>query len=163
MRFSAEEYYRAGLERLKQARALHDAGGSYALSMYCSGLAVECLLRGFRWDKDKSFDGRHDLEDLLKASGLLGVDEERTRSRGVPEPEVHETSLSLRAAINEVKILWSNNLRYVSEVGLRSFLHRIGRLQGIRGVPLKKNSKDLLNAASTVMERGTVLWTSRRK
>ena len=49
---------------------------SFALSMYTAGLAVECLLRAFRWKKDKSFEGRHDLEDLLKASGLLRIGEE---------------------------------------------------------------------------------------
>ncbi len=39
--------------------------------MYCGGLAVECILRAFRWRKDPSFEGRHDLEELFEASGLL--------------------------------------------------------------------------------------------
>ena len=38
MRFRADEYFRAGTERMRQARAIHHAGQSYALAMYCGGL-----------------------------------------------------------------------------------------------------------------------------
>lgn len=68
MQFRDEEYYHAGLERLRQAESLYSEGKAYALAMYCSGLAVECLLRAFLWKVDKRFDGRHDLNVLLKAS-----------------------------------------------------------------------------------------------
>jgi len=131
--------------------------------MYCGGLAVECILRAFRWEKDKSFAGRHDLEDLLKASDLLGINEGWMRRQGVSEEEITEYALSLRAAMNEVIVLWHNNLRFASEARLRAFLHRIGRLAGIRGDTLKKNALDLLNAAQTVVDRGVALWTSRKK
>jgi len=71
MQFTAEQYYRVSLERTKQARGLYSDGGAYSLAMYCGGLAVESLLRAFRWTEDTSFEGRHDLSDLLKASRLL--------------------------------------------------------------------------------------------
>jgi hypothetical protein len=58
MDFKAEDYYRAGVERIQQARRIYSDGQNYALAMYCSGLAVECLLRAFRWTKDPSFEGR---------------------------------------------------------------------------------------------------------
>jgi HEPN domain-containing protein len=77
MKFTAEEYYRAAVERMRQARAIHNSGANYALAMYVSGLAVECMLRAFRWRKDRSFEGRHDLEDLLKSSKLLTISDER--------------------------------------------------------------------------------------
>jgi HEPN domain-containing protein len=48
MQFNAQEYYQVGLERMVQARRLYGDEGNYALAMYCSGLAVECLLRAFR-------------------------------------------------------------------------------------------------------------------
>jgi HEPN domain-containing protein len=164
MKFNGEEYYRAGIERMRQAREIHGSGGNYALAMYLSGLAVECLLRAFRWDEDKSFEGRHDLEDLLGASKLLGIDEGHLRKKGrVDEEEVRQSGVALRAAMSEVIILWHNNLRFASETSLRAFLRRIGRLQGVKGDPLKKNSSDLLNAAQTVMDRGVVLWSSKKK
>ena len=76
MQFRDTDYYRASLERMRQAQTLSKKGDAYALSMYCSGLAVECLLRAFRWKEDQSFEGRHDLNDLLKASGILRVNEQ---------------------------------------------------------------------------------------
>src|SRR6266851_9921814 len=122
MIFRAQEYYQAGTERMRQARELYRVGGSYALAMYCGGLAVECILRAFRWEKDKAFEGRHDLQDLLKASDLLGIDEGRMRRRGISDEEITKVALSLRAAMNEVVTLWHNNLRFASEARLRAFL-----------------------------------------
>ena len=82
MKFTGEEYYRAGIERMRQSREIHSSGGSYALAIYTGGLAVECMLRAFRWNKDRSFEGRHDLEDLLKSSDFLSINEERSREPG---------------------------------------------------------------------------------
>jgi hypothetical protein len=148
---------------MQQARMIHGAGGSYALAMYCGGLAVECILRAFRWRRDRSFEGRHDLEDLLKASALLRINEDHMRRKGISDDDILHYALSLRAAMNKVLALWHNNLRFASEASLRAFLHRIGRLQGIKGNALKRNALDLLNAAQTVVDRGVALWTSRKK
>jgi HEPN domain-containing protein len=163
MKFRAEEYFRAGTERMRQARTIFKAGGSYALAMYCGGLAVECLLRAFRWHKDPSFESRHDLADLLHASALLRINDEHLRRKGISEDEARENARRLRAAMSEVVALWHNNLRFAAEASLRAFLNRIDRLQGIKGNPLKKNADDLLNAAQTVVDRGVVLWTSKTK
>jgi HEPN domain-containing protein len=163
MKFEGEEYYRAGIERMRQAREIHDARGGYAWAMYTGGLAVECILRAFRWAKDKSFEGRHDLDDLLKASHLLSINEGQLRKKDFSEEEIQDIALELRAAMSEVLVLWHNNLRFASEGSLRAFLNRIGRLQGIKGDAVRKNSSDLLNAAQTVVDRGVALWTSRKK
>jgi HEPN domain-containing protein len=163
MQFRAEEYYQASLERMQQALGLYRGGKDWALVMYCAGLAVECLLRAFRWTEDSTFEGRHDLGELLKASGLLRIDDEHMRRRGASEDEIHKSGLALRAAMNEVVALWHNNLRFASEASLKAFLRRIGRLQGGKGDPLKKNARDLLEAAQTVINRGTALWTSKPK
>ncbi len=163
MQFTGEEYFRASTERMQQARMIHRAGGDSALAIYCGGLAVECLLRAFRWEKDRTFEGRHDLDDLLKASALLRINEEQMRRKGVSEDRIRESSKALRKAMNEVVTLWHNNLRFASEASLRAHLNRIGRLQGIRGDALKKNSSDLLEAAQTIISRGVALWTSKKK
>jgi hypothetical protein len=163
MKFRGEEYFRAGTERMRQARILHRAGESYALAMYCGGLAVECMLRAFRSRRDPSFESRHDLADLLRASALLHIEEEHMRARGIPEEVILENALALRAAMNQVVTLWHNNLRFASEASMRTFLNRIGRLQGIKGDALKKNALDLLNAAQQVVDRGVALWSSRKR
>jgi HEPN domain-containing protein len=163
MQFRGKEYFRAATERMRQARRIFKAGDSYALAMYCGGLAVECILRAFRWEKDKSFEGRHDLQELLKASDLLRINEEHMRRKKIPENEIRESTVALRAATNEVGTLWHNNLRFASEERLTAFLKGIDRLRGIRGNALKKNAADLLTAAEVVVDRGVELWTSRQK
>src|SRR5262245_23049053 len=111
MQFTGEEYYRAAIERVRQAREIHDSGQSYALAMYCGGLAVECIVRAFRWQKDPSFEGRHDLDDLFKASGLLQIHEEQARKKRTPEEEIERFAANVRGAMREVANLWHNNLR----------------------------------------------------
>lgn len=157
------EYYQSGIERMRQARELHLAGRNYALAMYTGGLAVECILRAYRWGKEPSFDGRHDLDNLLTASDLYNINEEVLRSRNTPFEEIQALAFGVKAAMSELTILWHNNLRFVSEAGLRPYLRQVGRLQGIKGDPLKKNSSDLINAAQTVVNRGVALWTLRKK
>jgi hypothetical protein len=163
MKFTGEEYYRAAVERMRQSREIHKSGGSYSLAMYTGGLAVECMLRTFRWNKDRSFEGRHDLEDLLKSSDFLNINEEKSRTRGVSQGAIEQISIALRSAMNEVVALWHNNLRFAPEASLHAFLNRIGRHKGIRGDALKKNSADLLNAAQMVVDRGVVRWISRKR
>ena len=165
MKVSAEEYYQAGVERMRQARELHRAGGNYALAMYTGGLAAECILRAFRWDKDSSFEGRHDLDDLLKASDLYNINERVLRSKSIPVEEIQALAMGVKAAMSELKILWHNNLRFVPESGLRPYLRGVGRLRVPRKVKdlLKKNSSDLVDAAQTVVDRGVALWILRKK
>jgi hypothetical protein len=163
MQFTGEEYYRAATERMRQAREFHDSGKNYALAMYCGGLAVECMLRAYRWQKDTSFEGRHDLDELFRASGFLQTHEEQARKKRKPEEEIAELALRIREALRGVGARWHNNLRFASEDSLRAHLNRIGRLRGIRGDALKKNSADLLNAAQIIVSEGIRSWTSRRR
>src|SRR5437660_12786091 len=102
MQFRAEEYYQASLERMAQAHRVYQAGGAFSLAMYCGGLATESLLRAFRWAEDASFEGRHDLLYLLKASQLLKIDDEYMRRKGVSENAIHSSGVKLRGAMNDV-------------------------------------------------------------
>ncbi len=45
----------------------------------------------------------------------------------------------------------------------KAHLNKLGRLQGVKGDPLKKNALDLLDAAQAVLNRGVALWTSKTK
>jgi HEPN domain-containing protein len=163
MQFTADEYYRASLERMKQAHRLYRDGAAYALAMYCGGLAVESLLRAFRFAEDATFEGRHDLAELLKASRLLRIDDEHLRQKGATDEAIRESGRTLRIAMNELIVLWHNNMRFASEARLKTLLNKLGRLRGVKGDPLKKNAWDLLNAAQTVVDRGVTLWTSKAK
>ena len=159
MQFRAEEYYRAALERMRQAHEIYKDCEAFALCMYCAGLAVECLLRASRWKRERTFEGRHDLEVLLHASRLLQIDDDLMRRRGESDDAVQASGRELRGNMNEVIVLWHNNLRFASELRLNAFLKGIDRVKGIKGDPRKKNARDLLNAAQAVIDRGIVLWT----
>src|SRR6266480_2953924 len=129
MQFRAEQYYQVSLERMQQARRIYEDGAAFALAMYCGGLAVESLLRAFRWTEDTSFEGRHDLNDLLRDSGLFSVDDQYMRTKCASDEDILKSAKDIRSAMNTVITLWHNNLRYASEASLRAFLGRRKRLQ----------------------------------
>ena len=163
MQFRAEQYYRVSLQRMNQARWLFAQGESFALALYCGGLAVESLLRAFRWTEDDSFEGRHDLNELLKASRLPRINDESMRRKRVSEEEVRRTNREIRVAMNDVVTRWHNNLRFASEDTAVAFLKQSGKAQGIKGDPLKRNAAVLIEAAQTLVNRGVTLWTSDRR
>jgi HEPN domain-containing protein len=163
MDLSAEHYFRAGEERMAQALQLYKSGRSYALTMYVSGLAVECILRAFRWRKEPQFSGRHDLTELFKASGLLEIEEDGMRRKDFSEEAIREQGLRLKVAMNSIVRLWVNNLRFASEARLRSHLVAMGAQQGKRGDLSKACALELLNAAKTIVDKGVALWISSRK
>ena len=65
--------------------------------------------------------------------------------------------------MNEIVILWHNNLRFASEARLKAHLAGLNRVQGVKGDPLKKNASDLIDAAQLIVNRGMVLWDSPTK
>jgi HEPN domain-containing protein len=158
MDFRDKDYFHVAAERMRQSRILYNEGQSYALAMYSAGLAVECMLRAYRWRKESSFEGRHAILKLLKDSGLLTVSDQAMRRKGYNEIDVTRVSAELRAAVNDVAILWTNNLRFASEARLRAFLVSIDRHLGKKGDPCKANALDLVNAAQKIIDRGTLLW-----
>ena len=160
MQFRAEQYFQASLERMRQAREVYSGGESYALVVYLGGLAVESMLRAFRWTKDTSFEGRHDLLELLASSGLLEIDSDQMQRKGLSEDAIRQSYKTLKVAMNEIASLWHNNLRFASEATLKAHLINLRRVKGIKGDPLKKNALDLIEAARTVVDRGITLWTS---
>ena len=163
MDFQADQYYEVSLQRMRQAKKVYHEGDSYALAMYLAGLAVESMLRAFRWIKDPSFEGRHDLSDLLKASKLFEIDSDYMRLKGAKEEAIQRSRRNIRIAMNDIVLLWQNNLRFASESTLKAHLIKLRKVQGIKGDPLKKNALDLIEAAQTVVDRGNMRWTSLTK
>jgi hypothetical protein len=163
MDLNAQQYYDAGLQRLEEAKALYLRGSSYSLSVYCAGLAVECLLRAFRFEFDKTFDGRHDLDRLFAASGILSRSEESLRRRGKSDVEIRDASRTLKTAVQEIIAVWHNNLRFASDARYRSHLRAVGRLQGIKGDAVKRNAEMAIGAAVEIIDQGATLWNSKQK
>jgi hypothetical protein len=128
----ATEYREAASEHLGAAIHCHFQG-SYLTCHYLCGLAVECILRAYRWKIDPLWDGRHILPILFKESQLdshLSADEAETVS----------------ASFIIVSVRWSNSHRFTSPSKLAKYLNQIGATRNIRGDKLKANSMEIVSS-----------------
>lgn len=163
MKLTAEHYYQTARERLTESGVLyHDS--CYALSMYVAGLAVECLLRAFKLKRDPTFDEKHDIQRLLKASGIMSFDKDVFENIGWSESETEAFFRELHAAVNDVSLLWSNTYRFYSKDLLRSQIKKNVALRArVKGDILKAIAWRLLKSSQTVLHKGTLLWNSKKK
>jgi HEPN domain-containing protein len=158
-----ETYYRASLERIRQASILYREEESYALAIYLAGVAVECMLRAFKMRKDPTFDERHDLRRLFRVSGMMEIRPESLKSSGLSEDQVNRYLRELQASLSEIYSLWRNDFRFASEKRLRAHLKHLRLERGVRGDFLKANAGKLLSAAQTFINKGVMQWTSSTK
>ena len=148
-RFDGEDYFQAALERNTEALQFHRAG-RYVLAMYVAGLSVECILRAFKYRKTETFDERHDLMQLLRASGITELGDDRFR-------------VKIHGAVTLVVLLWRNNYRFCPQSKLRKFVGRIEPRRRIKGDILKYYSKMLYDASNDIITRGAQKWRAYRK
>ncbi len=164
MRIDRPEHdFRASLERVKQAWALYREGSSYALAMYTAGVSVECMLRAFKIVRDPTFDEKHDLKRLFKASGMLKVDPAVMTSLGLSEAESETHFRELQAAATGVCDLWSNDYRFASEERLKAHLKNRKLDRGIKGDAFKSLALTLLVSAQKFIDKEVFQWASSKK
>lgn len=159
MDFTADHYFRASVERVSQAQHLYRQGeGYYALAMYTAGLAVECLLRAYMVKRRREFESRHDLLLLFKESGILDVDADKLKAKGLTVGQIQAHQRSLWSSVNTVFILWRNNYRFASEARLLAHLKKMKMYRGVKGSLLKAKTHDLLGAAQIFIDKGVFQW-----
>jgi len=148
LRFGAEAYRLASGERREDAARLLVAR-RYVSSMYVSGEAAECMLRAIVGLRDRTFDERHDLRELCRRVGRLGM---------LTSPRDDE----IVRDVQSIQAIWRNDLRFASSGQVDAFLRRINRnrFAGRRG--LERGARDLYNAAAQVIARGEVIWHRSR-
>jgi HEPN domain-containing protein len=142
--FNAEVYFVAAQEHITVAVELHDTG-RYVLAHYIAGVAVECLLRAYRFRVDPQFDERHDLYELFRAAQFDRIISEERR------PEIV-------ASLTEVARRWNNDFRFRSEASVRSYLKASRLDRGIRGNFLKESSRIIVRAALQIVDLGVSQW-----
>ena len=146
MEIGAAEYRAAAEEHLAAAAQCHVAG--LHLTAHClSGLAVECILRAYRWRLDDSWDGRHVLVRLYKAAQY---------DRIVPRASVEEATAKFGVIVDR----WSNDHRYASPAKLLRRLNALDALRNAKGDKLKRNSREMYDAAAFIVELGLERWKS---
>lgn len=159
MDFTADHYFRAGVERMSQAQHLYREGdGFYSLAMYAAGLAVECLLRAYMVKRKREFESRHDLLLLFKESGILAVDADKLKAKGLTDEQIQTHQKVLWSSVNDVFILWRNNYRFASEARLLAHLKKMKLYKGAKGDIIKAKAYDLLKAAQSFIDKGVLQW-----
>lgn len=138
----AETCREAAQEHKTLAVELHEAG-RYVMAHYVAGLAVECILRAYRYRIDPVFDARHDLHSLYSLSqfgNIVSLDREEEISQ----------------AFVEVVRRWNNNYRYCSEHSLRNRLRQANL--GRTGKFVRESSRLIVIAAIKIVEQGVLHW-----
>lgn len=156
MKFNTEDYRAAAHERFNAA-VQASSSGEYVIAHYLAGVAVECMLRAYRYRIDKEFDARHHLYDLAKASRFLDL--------------IPEGGGELRGVFSELNLRWHNDHRYCSDKKLRAYLVGLGMAKldrykvsaspgsTVRGDLLKMNAVKMIELAKLILGLGETKWS----
>jgi hypothetical protein len=144
LEIGATEYRAAAEEHLKAASDCR-LNGDHLTSHYLSGLAVECILRAYRWKIDSEWSGRHVLPKLYWEAKFDGL---------VADSEREE----MAEKFGTITSRWSNNHRYASPSKLVKLLNDVGPTKNVKGDKLKKNSQEMYDAAEFIVGIGKRKW-----
>lgn len=139
-----DDYRQGALSRLEDAQALEERR-RWVGAVYLAGRAVESILRGLLAAKSKEQQIGHDLRFLVKRvrrAGMLSASEEAI----------------LSDSLNEVAVVWHNNLRFA---GTQKFLRRLKlakRDRGIKGDAVEYNARRVIQASEMIVARGDLAW-----
>lgn len=144
--FDEESYRQAARDNLTRAQELFE-NGSYFLSFYLSGLAVECHLRAWRYLQVPGFEHNHNLSYLAEVTGFLGM----IRGKGTER---------FSAAFSFLSKTWRSNHRFCAE---RQFYQNMGE-KGVEKRSMGSDWKEViahtaLNSAHEVFKQGEAKWT----
>lgn len=144
-------YREASNEHLKKAQDLFDSG-SYYLSHYLSGLAIECHLHAWRLHstKEKGFSSRHDLEQLANESKFFDI---------IPMKRSEEFSI----IFTDINKRWRSDQRFDTEKQVLDYLTKVTRNTDITrssnsGSRWELFSNHLLGRAYQVIKQGEAKW-----
>jgi hypothetical protein len=126
--------------------------------MYVAGLGVECMLRAYMVKRKREFESRHNLLLLFKESGILEVDEDRLKAKGLSVEQIEHHRKALWSSVNDVVILWQYNFRFASEARLLAYLKKLKLYKGTKGNLPKAKAYDLLKAAQRFIDKGVLQW-----
>lgn len=141
-------YFDATYTREDDCKLLRTKNESLIFSIYCAGVAVECMLRAYiKKNKIPTFDAGHDLRELTKQSEIFYSLTDKERMRFTVE-------------LSKMKI-WNNNLRYYSNKKMESIMFERYGISG-KGAfikYMKKEAADFFDAANSIIKLGREKWT----
>jgi HEPN domain-containing protein len=145
MAIDAGEYRRGSLERLDEARTLlvkkHWTGAAYL-----AGRAAEGMLCALLRSRTKEHESGHDLRNLLRQTGHVGLLHRRDEDR-------------LYEDVNTIAGAWFNDLRFLDQLGYLKRLKGAKMDRGVRGDAVEYWAKRLVESSEAVVSRGDVIWS----
>ena len=152
MPLGSDDYREGALARLEDARRLKDKE-RWVAAIYLAGRAVEAILRSLLWLRSKEQGVGHDLRDCLKRARSLGL--------------LRKDETQLQDHINDVAVIWHNNLRFVGSNRLLRDLRATGRdkrigSRRVKGDALKANAGHMIEICESIVARGDQVWTRYR-
>jgi hypothetical protein len=141
---NANDYMLAARDHAAVLSALYQSG-HYAMTIYASGLAAECLFRAFRARKGLVFRSDHPLESLAREAGFPEL---------IPAGQRPEFD----AALSDLIVRWRNSHRFRSNVAIRRFLKDLKLDRGIKGDFLKENARVVSSGAMELVTLGVLRW-----
>jgi len=153
MGLGPQDYREGAKARLEDARALYDKK-QWVGSVYVAGRAAQAMLRSLL-ARGGNMEVGHDLRHHVK----------RVRSLGMLQRDGDE---QIEDAVNELVVIWRNDLRFSGERRFRQLLMQVGRHKRIGsrrvgGDAAKANARSLMNAAEAVVSRGERIWKRSTK
>lgn len=142
------EYFAAAQDHARALPAIY-ATGHYALTIYVSGVAAECMFRAFRAVKGLPFRSDHALKSLSDEADFPSLVPTGSRPR-------------FDTALGELIVVWRNSHRFRSNDAMRRFLKRLKLDRGVRGDFLKENARRVSSSAIELMGLGARRWRNRR-
>jgi len=144
MKVTEDSYRIAAGNHASIAQNLVDSG-QYPLASYLAGLAVECMIRAYSYRIVGEFDARHDLRLWYRRSRFDAF---------VPE----NRRVDLVSAFTIIVARWNNSQRYYSVELLKAEWKSAELDRGVRGDFVKERTRQLTDAASTIVALGETQW-----
>src|SRR5207249_1204825 len=104
------------------------------------------------------FESRHNVLLLAEESGMLNVDRDKLKKKGLTDEQIEDHEKVQWASVNDVFILWRNNYRFASEARLLAHVKKMKLYEAVKGDPLKANALRLLKAAQRFIDKGLLQW-----
>lgn len=148
--FTKTDYLSAAMARENDMKHLRNNPNCIVFSIYCAGVAIECMLRAYISRHSSEYSSRHDLIKLLIESNLASLLTIREREQ-------------ITVDIKEAVKIWNNNLRYTSELRIKRILmHEIAQQQyqpkNINKYLLKFKS-EIFNITENFLKLAKSKWT----
>ncbi len=154
MSLGPDDYREGALLRYDEAWALYEKE-QWVGAIYLAGRSVEALFRCLLLREARPIAIGHNLREHLKRVGETSLLTDREFD-------------SIETSVNNIAIVWRNELRYTGKLRMMRLLRDAGRhawidRMRVKGDPIKANARSVLEACANIITRGEPLCRPSKK